>query len=105
MDLGLTEEQEMLKNFARDFLEKECPESLVRQMEEGFRQKKDVNPLEGMLSAKAVQVGETWSFDARPLLLAWPKPPQVRIDYHFQGGAPSPPQEYKMKVGNGIRGP
>ena len=34
MDLGLNEQQEMLKNFARDFLEKECPETLVRQMEE-----------------------------------------------------------------------
>jgi alkylation response protein AidB-like acyl-CoA dehydrogenase len=34
MDLGLDEQQEMLKNFARDFLEKECPEQLVRQMEE-----------------------------------------------------------------------
>jgi alkylation response protein AidB-like acyl-CoA dehydrogenase len=34
MDLGLTEEQEMLKNFARDFLEKECPEKLVRDMED-----------------------------------------------------------------------
>jgi alkylation response protein AidB-like acyl-CoA dehydrogenase len=34
MDLGLDEQQEMLKNFARDFLEKECPETLVRQMEE-----------------------------------------------------------------------
>jgi len=34
MDLGLDEQQEMLKNFARDFLEKECPESVVRQMEE-----------------------------------------------------------------------
>ena len=34
MDLGLDEQQEMLKNFARDFLEKECPESLVRDMEE-----------------------------------------------------------------------
>ena len=34
MDLGLDEQQEMLKNFARDFLEKECPESLVRAMEE-----------------------------------------------------------------------
>mgnify|MGYP005843264003 FL=1 len=37
MDLGLDEQQEMLKNFARDFLEKECPESLVRQMEEDER--------------------------------------------------------------------
>jgi len=37
MDLGLSEEQEMLKNFARDFLEKECPESLVRAMEEDER--------------------------------------------------------------------
>jgi len=34
MDLGLDEQQEMLKNFARDFLEKECPETLVREMED-----------------------------------------------------------------------
>ena len=34
MDLGLDEQQELLKNFARDFLEKECPEQLVRDMEE-----------------------------------------------------------------------
>jgi alkylation response protein AidB-like acyl-CoA dehydrogenase len=34
MDLGLTEEQELLKNSARDFLEKEVPEAYVRQMEE-----------------------------------------------------------------------
>ena len=34
MDLGLSEEQELLKNNARDFLEKECPETLVREMEE-----------------------------------------------------------------------
>ena len=34
MDLGLDEQQELLKNFARDFLEKECPEAVVREMEE-----------------------------------------------------------------------
>lgn len=34
MDLGLTEEQQMLRDFARDFLEKECPEEYVREMEE-----------------------------------------------------------------------
>src|SRR3989304_4962848 len=34
MDLGLNEEQRMLRDFARDFLEKECPESLVRAAEE-----------------------------------------------------------------------
>jgi len=34
LDLGLSEQQELLKNAARDFLEKECPESLVREMEE-----------------------------------------------------------------------
>jgi alkylation response protein AidB-like acyl-CoA dehydrogenase len=34
MDFALSEEQEMLKTMARDFLEKECPESLVREMEE-----------------------------------------------------------------------
>ena len=37
MDLGLSEEQELLKNAARDFLEKECPESYVRAMEEDER--------------------------------------------------------------------
>jgi len=37
MDLGLSEEQELLKNTARDFLEKECPESLVREMEDDER--------------------------------------------------------------------
>jgi alkylation response protein AidB-like acyl-CoA dehydrogenase len=34
VDVGLSEEQELLKNFARDFLEKECPEKHVREMEE-----------------------------------------------------------------------
>ena len=34
MDFGLNEEQEMLKTMGRDFLEKECPVSLVREMEE-----------------------------------------------------------------------
>ncbi|MDA0270355.1 MAG: acyl-CoA/acyl-ACP dehydrogenase [Chloroflexi bacterium] len=34
MDLGLTETQELLKNAAREFLENECPEQHVRDMEE-----------------------------------------------------------------------
>ncbi len=34
MNLDLTEEQEMLRTSARDFLTKECPKSLVRQLEE-----------------------------------------------------------------------
>ena len=34
MDLGLDEQQEMLRSFAQDFLEKECPEQLVRDLEE-----------------------------------------------------------------------
>jgi len=34
MDFSLSEEQEMLKTMARDFLEKECPESFVRDMDE-----------------------------------------------------------------------
>ena len=34
MDLGLSEEQELLKNSARDFLEKEVPEDYVRRMED-----------------------------------------------------------------------
>ena len=34
MDLGLTEEQQMLRDFARDFLEKEASEQYVRDMEE-----------------------------------------------------------------------
>ncbi|MGD9934716.1 MAG: acyl-CoA dehydrogenase family protein [Dehalococcoidia bacterium] len=37
MDLGLSEEQELLKNSAREFLEKECPEEHVRAMEEDER--------------------------------------------------------------------
>ena len=34
MDFGLSEEQEMLKELARDFLQKECPKRLVRQLDE-----------------------------------------------------------------------
>lgn len=34
MDLGFTEEQEMLRKTARDFLETECPTSLVKEMAE-----------------------------------------------------------------------
>jgi alkylation response protein AidB-like acyl-CoA dehydrogenase len=34
MDLDLSEEQQMLRTFARDFLERECPEAYVREMEE-----------------------------------------------------------------------
>jgi alkylation response protein AidB-like acyl-CoA dehydrogenase len=34
MDLDLTEEQEMLQTMARDFLTKECPKTLVRELEE-----------------------------------------------------------------------
>ena len=34
MDFGLSEEQEMLKASARDFLQKECPKRLVRQLDE-----------------------------------------------------------------------
>ncbi|MBN1368219.1 MAG: acyl-CoA/acyl-ACP dehydrogenase [Dehalococcoidales bacterium] len=34
MDFSLTEEQELLKKTARDFLEKECPKTLVRKMED-----------------------------------------------------------------------
>jgi alkylation response protein AidB-like acyl-CoA dehydrogenase len=34
MDFSLTEEQEMLKKVARNFLEKNCPSNLVREMEE-----------------------------------------------------------------------
>src|SRR4030042_4022177 len=34
MDYEYSEEQQILKKVARDFLEKECPKSLVREMEE-----------------------------------------------------------------------
>ena len=37
MDLSLTEEQEMLKKVARDFLTDKCPKSLVREMEVDVR--------------------------------------------------------------------
>ena len=35
MDFGLSKEQEMLKKEARKFLDKECPEELVREIEKG----------------------------------------------------------------------
>ena len=34
MDLGLTEDQEMLRSMAREFLEQETPKTFVRDMEE-----------------------------------------------------------------------
>jgi len=34
MDIGLNEEQEMLRESAREFLRRECPKQLVRQMDE-----------------------------------------------------------------------
>ena len=34
MDLDFSEEQDMLRTMARDFLEKECPKTLVRELEE-----------------------------------------------------------------------
>jgi alkylation response protein AidB-like acyl-CoA dehydrogenase len=34
MDFGLTDEQEMLKRSAHDFLQKECPKKLVRELDE-----------------------------------------------------------------------
>jgi len=34
MDFALSEEQEMLRKMSRDFLENECPKTLVREMEE-----------------------------------------------------------------------
>src|SRR3972149_7019445 len=37
MDLGLSEEKELLREFALDFLEKEGPEWLGREMEEDER--------------------------------------------------------------------
>jgi alkylation response protein AidB-like acyl-CoA dehydrogenase len=35
MDFGLSKEQEMIKKEARNFLERECPEELVREIEKG----------------------------------------------------------------------
>ena len=35
MDYGFSEEQEMFRKSARGFLEKECPRSLVREIDEG----------------------------------------------------------------------
>jgi len=37
MNFQLTEEQEMLRAAARDFLEKECTESIIKEVEEGSR--------------------------------------------------------------------
>lgn len=35
IDLGLSEEQQMLKKVVRDFVDKECPKRLVREVDEG----------------------------------------------------------------------
>ena len=37
MDLGLSEQQEMLSRAAREFLEAECPTTLVRELEDSDR--------------------------------------------------------------------
>ena len=37
MDMGLTEIQQMLKTSAQEFLARECPTTLVREMEEDER--------------------------------------------------------------------
>ena len=37
MDLDFTEEQEMLRTMARDFLVKECPKNMVRELEDDER--------------------------------------------------------------------
>ena len=37
MDLGLSEAQQMLKNSAQEFLEAECPDTYVREMEDDER--------------------------------------------------------------------
>ena len=37
MDLGLTEDQEMLRSMAREFIEQETPRTFVRDMEEDDR--------------------------------------------------------------------
>src|SRR5262249_25637730 len=41
------------------------PDAFVRELEEGFGRKKDVDPLAALLPGKAVQPGETWPFDPR----------------------------------------
>ncbi|MCC6418073.1 MAG: hypothetical protein IT429_07455 [Gemmataceae bacterium] len=51
----------------------------VRQLEESFRDRQDVNPLHAMLPDRPVQAGEVWSFDPRPVLQAWPRPSAVRV--------------------------
>ncbi|MDP6782559.1 MAG: acyl-CoA dehydrogenase family protein [Dehalococcoidia bacterium] len=53
MDLGLSEDQEMLRKMARDFLANECPKTLVREMEED---EKGYNP---ELWAKMAEQGWT----------------------------------------------
>jgi hypothetical protein len=55
-------------------------EQLVRDLEEGFAHKKDVNIIDEMLPRQPVRCGDTWRFDPKPLLVAWPKPPQIHIN-------------------------
>jgi alkylation response protein AidB-like acyl-CoA dehydrogenase len=51
VDLALTEDQEMLRSVARQFLQKECPEALVRRLEE------ERQPYSAPLWAKMAQLG------------------------------------------------
>ncbi len=56
------------------------PEDFVRELKSGFARKKDVNVLDALLPRRPVRPGDTWEFDAKPLLRAWPKPEQVRLN-------------------------
>ena len=63
MDLGLSEEQELLKNFARDFLEKECPSTFVRNMME------DATSHDPAYYAKMVRAAEQAVHSTHPEML------------------------------------
>lgn len=56
------------------------PTEFVAQMEASFAKMKGREEIvRSLLPNRAVRVGDSWQFDAAPLLAAWPKPPQVRF--------------------------
>ena len=68
MDFGFSEEQEMFRKSARDFLQKECPRSLVREVDEGkadysrelYRKMADLGWLGLMIPEEYGGVGGNW---------------------------------------------
>ena len=67
MDIGFTEEQELLRDTARNFLDGECPAKLVRRMMETKPPSRRILAAAGRICAAGIQlhggIGMTWEHD------------------------------------------